>query len=994
MKLKYKDLYELEQLTKLDDEFIKYLCENDCDLSNQYLKARHAKILKDDQLSLQIAPIVEEFLIKKFGLENAAQKIYSNYSEYALIALAKRQFVQRYAVKKHPTPEPEWHLLYEFKSNFDFAKTCLEALNNNLPTVDALAKYAAWATISDNGKELHKNSLIFCLPEFINQEFIINNVEKIGNGYCAKNTTTREGFALTDTGMNNAKAACEAHYCIICHNQSKDSCRTGLKNTNNSGCPLDQNISVMHALKRDGLNIASLAVVMVDNPMVAATGHRVCNDCMAACIFQKQAPVNTPAVETNILQAVLEYSYGFEIYSLLTRWNPLNFAQPLPKTDSGYKLLVVGLGPSGFSMAHYLARDGHFVLGIDGSKLEPLPNSIMNENLVSDVNSLYENLDDRILWGFGGVAEYGITVRWNKNFLKILRIILERNHNIKFLGSARFGSQINNENIKPLGFDEVVFCTGAGSPKIANLIGNQLPGVRLASDFLMNLQLTGAFRKDLLANLQLLTPIVVIGGGLSAIDAATEAKAYFKVQREKFFKLYNYLLDHHGAAEVQKWWSPKDFAAFENLKNNLEADVRIIYRGDITKSPSYKQNAQEIRAALEEGIIFQDNTIPLRFTADENGWVDGIWVDRNNREEFISAKSVMLAVGTEHSEINHPFTYGDANPDYAGSVVKAIASAKHGYVNVVKKLEKHTPLHVDFNKELFESTIVSIKKLTANTIELSVHSPLAALAFKPGQFYKLQNFETDAPTIADIKMVMEPIALTPKSVDKKTGIISFVVVIIGSSTAMVAYLKKGEKISLMGPVGAPIENHNNKNILLIGGGQFNLGMIEVAQELKNRNNKIFWLAGYRNSSEMLYIDAIKDSAEKVWICIQNNQSSDFITGTVVDGIKYLHQNSYLETIEKVFVYGTTPMQKAVKNTLIDMNFNKTVLCNMNLSMQCMMQGICGQCLHIDEKNTQTFCCKNQDLNLENISFNSVENRSNNNGLLEKVTKIWLSHMQA
>jgi hypothetical protein len=60
----------------------------------------------------------------------------------------------------------------------------------------------------------------------------------------------------------------------------------------------------------------------------------------------------------------------------------------------------------------------------------------------------------------------------------------------------------------------------------------------------------------------------------------------------------------------------------------------------------------------------------------------------------------------------------------------------------------------------------------------------------------------------------------------------------------------------------------------------------------------------------------------------------------------------------------------------------------------MMQGICGQCLHIDEKNTQTFCCKNQDLNLENISFNSVENRSNNNGLLEKVTKIWLSHMQA
>ena len=28
--------------------------------------------------------------------------------------------------------------------------------------------------------------------------------------------------------------------------------------------------------------------------------------------------------------------------------------------------------------------------------------------------------------GFGGVAEYGITVRWDKNFLKIIRLLLER----------------------------------------------------------------------------------------------------------------------------------------------------------------------------------------------------------------------------------------------------------------------------------------------------------------------------------------------------------------------------------------------------------------------------------------------------------------------------------------------------------------------------------------------------------------------------------------
>ncbi len=42
------------------------------------------------------------------------------------------------------------------------------------------------------------------------------------------------------------------------------------------------------------------------------------------------------------------------------------------------------------------------------------------------MRALYESLDDRVMAGFGGVAEYGITVRWDKNFLKLVRLLLER----------------------------------------------------------------------------------------------------------------------------------------------------------------------------------------------------------------------------------------------------------------------------------------------------------------------------------------------------------------------------------------------------------------------------------------------------------------------------------------------------------------------------------------------------------------------------------------
>jgi NADPH-dependent glutamate synthase beta subunit-like oxidoreductase len=110
--------------------------------------------------------------------------------------------------------------------------------------------------------------------------------------------------------------------------------------------------------------------------MAAATGHRICNDCMKACIYQKQEPVDIPQAETRTLKDVLDLPWGFEIYGLLTRWNPLNLRNPLARPDSGKKVLIAGLGPAGFTLAHYLLNDGHAVVAIDGLKIEPLPSAI------------------------------------------------------------------------------------------------------------------------------------------------------------------------------------------------------------------------------------------------------------------------------------------------------------------------------------------------------------------------------------------------------------------------------------------------------------------------------------------------------------------------------------------------------------------------------------------------------------------------------------------
>ncbi|MCX7343497.1 MAG: FAD-dependent oxidoreductase [Proteobacteria bacterium] len=988
MKLKYEDLYSKDGLAKINSLFLQFVKEEDPVLHDLYTSALNGSSLEPsvyDALLVQLAKLLESFLSQKFALELFLNKTYVQASTFSLIAYTKRQFVQRYALKQFQESDPSWEKLYKFKSEAEFAKEAIEALEHQTSNLKNLAKYAAWAVYSKQNFELFK------LPQKIDANFWLKNVKKNGNGYITTQPRHRDGFDLTDSGFKNAKACDQSHYCILCHNQGKDSCRKGLPIIKKTGCPLDQKISQMHALKREELNLAALAVIMIDNPMVAATGHRICNDCEKSCIFQKQDPVNTPSVETNILNSVLNLPYGFEIYSLLTRWNPLDFSQPLPKDTSGYKVLVVGLGPAGFSLAHYLSRDGHKVLGIDGAKLEPLPEELLQQNLIKDTNSLYKKLDKRISSGFGGVCEYGITVRWNKNYLKILRLVLERRTNLKFEGSIRYGSQITEENYKSLGFDTVAICTGAGAPKISEIKGASLPGVRLASDFLMTLQLNGAFKDDSLTNLQILGPIIVIGGGLTAIDTATEAKAYYKTQIKKFRHRYKQLTKAYGD-EFKKYWTPYDHLVAEKLLTCDEVDVRLIYRSEITNSPSYKLNHEEIEKALEEGIIFEDQTIPLRIEANDFGCAKGLWVKRFNEatEEFIEAETIIMAVGTTHDQENCTFPrFGDANPNYAGSVVKAIASAKYGYKEISQQLQcTHPVSKTDIS---FKAEVSSVEKIAPTLIKIEIKAPFAASNFQPGQFYRLQNFESYAPVLRNTKLTMEALALTPVKVDKDEGIITFVIVGIGSTSLITQYLKPKEIVSLMGPTGTPTELPKNQNVLLIGGGHFNLALLHLAKSLKDNGNTVFWIAAYTLSSDRTFINEIESASDHLWLFCNDA----FNKGNVLDGLTHLNDKGILQTIDWFFVMGSTPMQQAIHTYLQthkqSIKSSSKMIANANVPMQCMMQGICGQCL-INNKNELTFCCKQQEWQLEEIPFSELLNRSKQNGLLEKISKKWLEYI--
>jgi len=599
--LRFEDLYCRDGLARLDGCFVDVLKRHNTDLHNRLTAGRAAPdeltAKAHSDLIVELAVELDDFIAVLFGVAREVEALRERHDSLAPLYAVKRLFVQRRAAKKYGPDQAASFDGQALRGQLEtfiggeltelrFAERIdawMKAEAEHAAALDLAARYAAWAAHTPQGQRRHKGGVLFKLPRKIDPHHLIAVETELVDGVAVlklpvSHRRARDGFALTDSGADLAGALDHANYCIWCHNQGKDSCAKGLKEKSGefkksafgvalAGCPLEEKISEMNLVEAGGHTIGALAIVAIDNPMCAATGHRICNDCMMACIYQKQEPVDIPQVETRILKEVLALPWGFEIYGLLTRWNPLDLRRPLPKPATGRKVLVVGLGPAGFTLAHHLINDGHTIVAVDGLKIEPLESEISGVGVggarasfrpIRDAAELREPLDARVMAGFGGVAEYGITVRWDKNFLKLIRLLLERRSEFAMFGGVRFGGTLTIDSAFALGFDHIAFCAGAGRPTIVPMKNGLAAGVRQASDFLMALQLTGAAKAESLANLQVRLPVVIIGGGLTAIDTATEALAYYPLQVEKFLSRYETLVGERGEAAVRAEWTAQE----------------------------------------------------------------------------------------------------------------------------------------------------------------------------------------------------------------------------------------------------------------------------------------------------------------------------------------------------------------------------------------------------------------------------------------------------
>lgn len=205
-----------------------------------------------------------------------------------------------------------------------------------------------------------------------------------------------------------------------------------------------------------------------------------------------------------------------------------------PAATTGKSVAVVGAGPAGLACAHRLAMHGHRV-------------------------TVYDHREKA-----GGLNEYGIAAyKATDDFAQAEVDYVLSVGNIDVINGEMLGRDFTLADLQAK-YDAVFLGTGLGNVNMLGIPGADINGVADAVEFIANLR--EATNK---ADVPVGRDVVVIGGGMTAIDAGVQAKA---LGAENVTICYRRGKEHMNASEfeqdlaaskgvtIRHWLQPKEVA--------------------------------------------------------------------------------------------------------------------------------------------------------------------------------------------------------------------------------------------------------------------------------------------------------------------------------------------------------------------------------------------------------------------------------------------------
>jgi glutamate synthase (NADPH/NADH) small chain len=245
-----------------------------------------------------------------------------------------------------------------------------------------------------------------------------------------------------------------------------------------NGCPVNNTIPDWNSLVYEGDWKSALEMLHSTNNFPEFTG-RVCPaPCEASCTLNiGDAPVTIKSIECAIVDR--GWQEGWIV------------PQPAAR-KTGKSVAVVGSGPAGMACAQQLARAGHSV-------------------------TLFEK-NDRM----GGLLRYGIPDFKMEKHLINRRLVQMEAEGVEYRTSTEVGVNISVESLRE-NFDAIVMSGGAEAPRTLDIPGYEMPGVRMAMEFLTQQNKRNAGDDELRAAPRgTITAtgkhVIVIGGGDTGSD--------------------------------------------------------------------------------------------------------------------------------------------------------------------------------------------------------------------------------------------------------------------------------------------------------------------------------------------------------------------------------------------------------------------------------------------------------------------------------------------
>jgi NAD(P)H-flavin reductase len=267
-------------------------------------------------------------------------------------------------------------------------------------------------------------------------------------------------------------------------------------------------------------------------------------------------------------------------------------------------------------------------------------------------------------------------------------------------------------------------------------------------------------------------------------------------------------------------------------------------------------------------------------------------------------------------------------------------------------------------------------------------------------------------------LVSEGLALTGAWVDKDQGLISLIALEMGSSSRLLSLWKPGDPVVVMGVTGAPTEIPAGQTVALIGGGLGNAVLFSIGKAMRAAGSRVIYFAGYRNREDVFKVEDIEAASDVVvWavdprpgaepVPVLRPQDKTFVGNIVQAMVAYAKGDLgetpiHLDDADHLVVIGSDRMMAAVKAARFNelkpyLKPHHHAIGSINSPMQCMMKGVCAQCLckHVEPETGKeyfVYSCYNQDQDLDRVDFPNLQARLRQNSVQEKLSGMWLAHL--